>query len=316
MKIVFLDQSHLRKDGESFDFSALEKLGQFSLHDVRDHEDIMRVAADAEIVITGKCRLDRELLSRLRKTRLVLKAGTSCDKIDVAAARESDITVCNLPGHAEIPVAQNTFALLLSLAGSILPYDTAVKRNLWAECQYSFPSVCLSGKTLGIIGFGAIGRRVAALAEAFGMRILVHTRFPLPSPTVTYVRLREIAVESDFVSLHCMLSEKTKNLVNRDFLHQMKSTAYLINTARAGLVDEADLLRALNDRTIAGAAFDGFWQEPAPKDHPLFLQENFLITPHVAWAARETRQEMIESIAHTIASFQLGNPCNEVVPDH
>lgn len=313
MKIVFLDRSHLQCEEETFDYSPLEHLGQFQRVDVKTKEELVSAAQGAKVLITGKLQLPQEVLAKLDGVELILKAGTSCDKIDVAAANNYGITVANLPGYGGYAVAQSTWAMLMALVGSLLPYDQAVKANQWQQLQFRYPVTELRGKTLGIIGLGAISRQMVTFAHAFGMNVTIHTRFPDPSLNVTYVELPQIA-DADIVTIHCMLDKRTRGMVDRPFLKRMSPKAYLINTARAAIVDEEALIWAIAENQIAGAALDGFWQEPPDKDHPLFQYDNVLLTPHIAWAPIETRQGMIHALAELIQAYFSGNPRNIVTP--
>ena len=277
MNIVVLDRLHFQKPHEQFPWELLEKLGDVTYFDYTDDREVTDRAKDADIILTLKNAISAQIMQTLN-CKLLVKIGTGVDRFDLVAAKQQGITVTNFPGYGSELVAQWTMMLLLSLASQYLPYQQAAKSGQWLNAQFSYPIYELAGKTLGLIGYGEIGKRVAAMAHAFNMQILVATRYPDTSTHVRFVDQQTLLRESDFVSLHGNLTPNTQGLISSSELNAMKRTAYLLNTARAGLVDKDALLDALTNHTIAGAAFDGYWQEPPNTQDALLALDNFTVT--------------------------------------
>ena len=312
MRIFFAETGHLQHESEALDYSALSAIGQLELADIRKSEQILTENSQAEVLIIGRLPLSRDAIARFPNLRLIVKAGTGVEKIDLVAARELGIAVVNLPGYAAHPVGQATMAFILALAASLPQYVHEVRQRRWRDAQFRHPMLLLPGKRLGIIGLGGISRRVIELARAFGMHIQLYTRFPDSKLDVEYVDLNTIAEMSDFISVHCALDSHTRGMINSEFLSRVKPTAYLINTARSAVFDEEAVIAALEERRIAGLAMDGFWREPPEPDHKLFAMPNVMITPHITWAPLETRQWMIDEMAAVIRDFLGGSPRNVV----
>jgi len=286
-------------------------------------ETIARIAGHS-ILVTNKVAVDKALLGSLeaRDLRLIAVAATGTDIIDREQAAKRGVKVCNVPGYATQSVAQFTLALLLELATKSGKYVDAVKAGEWQKSSVfsllTFPTIELSGKKLGIIGFGSIGQAVAQMAQSFGMEILISARpgsgDPAPPGRIPVERLLR---DADVVSLHCPLTPKTRRLINARSLALMKPTAFLINTARGALVDEAALIEALSQRRIAAAALDVLTEEPPPDKHPLLRAalelDNLLITPHTAWSAHESRERLLREVEENIAAFLQGRERNLVV---
>jgi glycerate dehydrogenase len=274
--------------------------------------------ADAEIVITNKAPLTREIIGALPKLKYIGVTATGYNIVDVAAAKERGIVVTNVPGYGSPAVAQLVFALLLELANHVGHHAQTVREGRWAECPdfsyWDFPVVELQGRTLGIIGYGDIGSSVARIALAFGMKILASKReWKTPPPEgVTPASIDEVFAQSDAITLHCPLTDATKHLVNERTLGLMKSSAFLINTGRGPLIDEEVLAKALNEGRIAGAGLDVLSVEPPKPGHPLFTAKNCLITPHIGWASREARVRLIDATAANLRAFLDGKPVNVV----
>jgi glycerate dehydrogenase len=275
---------------------------------------------DAEVVLTNKTPLPAETLAALPHLRLISVLATGVNVVDVAAATAQGITVCNVPAYSTPGVAQAVFALLLELTNRPGHHNSTVRAGRWSAgpdfCYWDGTLVELAGLTLGIVGYGAIGAAVAALGRAFGMHILANRRHATGAIAEggAYVDLDRLFRESDVVSLHCPLTPDTKHLVNADRLARMKPSAYLINTARGPLVQEADLAEALNNGRIAGAGIDVLSVEPPLPDNPLLTAQNCVITPHIAWATRAARQRLVAISAANIAAFLAGTPQNVVHP--
>lgn len=317
MKIVVLDGYTLNPGDLSW--GGLEKLGECVIYDRTPAELTVDRARDAEIVLTNKVVLDCRNLAELPHLRYIGVLATGYDVVDAPAAAQRGIVVTNVPGYATASVAQMTFALLLELAMHVGRHAAGVREGRWAAskdfCYWEKPLVELEGLTMGLIGLGSIGREAARLASAFGMRVLACDPCPgsVPAPGVKMVSLDELLARSDVVSLHCPLTDQNAGLINADSLRRMKPTAFLINTARGGLVNEKDLADALNAGRIAGAAVDVLSTEPPPADNPLLRARNCLITPHIAWATRSARVRMLAVVVDNVRAFLAGRPANVVI---
>ena len=316
MKIVYLD-SHTLNPGD-LDWAPIRSLGDVTFYDRTSPGELLERARDAEIVLVNKVKLNRETLDQLPQLRYIGVTATGFDIIDVAAARERSIVVTNVKGYSTDSVAQLTFALLLELTHHVGKHTDSVRAGEWvASPDFSYtksPLVELTGKTLGLVGYGDIGRKVAQIGRAFGMHILVNRRSPQPETEegVTVVDRETLFAESDIVSLHCPATPDTIGFVNRKLLAQMKSTAWLLNTSRGSLLNEADVADALNTGTIAGAGLDVLSVEPPTASNPLLTARNCVITPHIAWASFEARQRLMHSVADNVQSFLDGVPTNVV----
>jgi glycerate dehydrogenase len=285
-------------------------------------ETIARLAGHS-IVVTNKVVIDGGILqaAEARELKLIAVAATGTDIIDRDEATKRGVAVCNVPGYATQSVAQFTIALILELATRVGRYSDAVKNGEWQKSPVFslliYPTLELSGKKLGIIGYGSIGKTVAQLARGFGFEVLVAARPGANGPTARdRVPLNQLLSEADVISLHCPLTSETRNLINRQSLSLMKPTAFLINTARGALVDEPALVDALRTKRIAGAALDVITQEPPPPDHPMILAveelDNLIVTPHTAWSAREARERLLAEVEENIAGFLKGRDRNRI----
>lgn len=317
MKIVNLDARALNPGDLSWD--CLNQFGTVTLYQRTDTEEetIARIA-DNEIVLVNKVPITQAVLDACPNIRLICVQATGYNIVDHEAAARRGIPVCNVPDYGTAAVAQFTLALMLELCHRIGHHDAQVHGGKWCSisnfCFWDTPQMELGGKTLGIIGFGRIGKAVARLAQAFGMRTIAFSRssFADPSGLTTSVSLEQLLAESDFVSLHCPLFPENTRMVNEDFLLRMKPGAFLINTARGGLVDEDALARSLASGHLAGAAVDVVTREPMDRANPLLTAPNCIITPHIAWAPKESRQRLLECCVENIRSFLEGNPRNVV----
>ena len=305
-----IDDAEPRWDG-------LCELGQVEVFARTADQQIAERAAGAQAVLTNKTPLSRAVIEALPELRYIGVLATGVNVVDLAAARDKGITVTNVPGYSGDSVAQHVFALLLHFASGIAAHDDAVHDGEWVRSDdFAFtvqPLVELSGKRLGIVGMGEIGQRVAAIGHAFGMHIVAQSRTPkdLPYP-VEWVDLDTLFATSDAITLHCPLTDATRGLVNAARLAKMKPTAYLINTGRGPLIDEAALAAALNEERIAGAGLDVLSAEPPPADNPLLHAKRCVITPHIAWATRESRQRLMATATRNLAAFLGGQPQNVV----
>lgn len=315
MNIVILD-AHTANPGD-LSWEALERQGSLTVHERSSRDEVVPRARGAELVLTNKTVLDRELLSQLPALRYVGVLATGYNVVDGAALAERRIPLCNVPAYGTSSVAQQTIALLLELTNRCGRHSDTVREGAWASskdfCYWNHPLVELSGLTLGIVGYGAIGEAVARIADAFGMKLLGYSRSPKKTALpVRFVDLETLVSESDVVSLHCPLNDDTRGMVNATFLKRMKKTAFLLNTSRGPLIVEQDLADALDGGMLAGAGLDVLSSEPPARDNPLPSARNCLITPHIAWATRAARARLIEVAAENVGAFLAGKTRNAV----
>ncbi len=316
MKIVVLDGFTLNPGDLSWE--GLEALGQCTVYDRTPEELVIERAAGAQIVLTNKTVLSADTLSALPVLRYISVLATGYNVVDLEAAAERGIAVSNVPAYATESVAQMVFAHLLNLTQDVGGHSRGVREGRWSSCAdfcyWDRPLIELAGLTMGIIGFGRTGRATAALARAFGMKVVVHDVVgggQMPQGCV-FVELEDLFRRSDVVSLHCPLTAETRGLVNADRLSLMKPTAFLINTSRGAVVDEAALADALNEGRIAGAGLDVLSSEPPDAGNPLLRARNCFITPHIAWATRAARERLLAASVENVRCFIEGR-CRNVV---
>lgn len=319
VSLVVLDGYTLNPGDNPWD--DLDKLGALTVYDRTPPASVVERARDAEIVLTNKTLLGADILGRLPRLRFIAVLATGYNVVDIAAATAAGIVVSNVPEYGTDSVAQHTLALLLELCQQVGAHDADVHAGQWADCpDFSFwrsAPLELSGLTLGIVGFGRIGRRVGELAHALGMRVLANGGRSRGQPgyaPFAWSEVDEIFEHSDVVSLHCPLTAENARLVNAARLRRMKPTAYLLNTSRGGLVDEADLAAALAAGRIAGAAVDVVSEEPVRPTNPLLSAPNCIITPHMAWASLAARRRLMATTVANVAGFLHGAPVNVVNP--
>lgn len=315
MDIVVLDGGTTNPGDLSW--APLEALGRVTVYDSTPADCVVKRAQDSEALIINRIVLNRAVLDALPKLRYIGTLATGYNTIDVRAAREKGVTVCNVPLYCVETVAQLTLALLLALCNRVEHLSAVTRSGGWNDAveatHTTAPILELSGKTLGILGFGNIGRAVAQLGLALGMRVLAHSRTQRALPTgCTWCGFETLFETADVVSLHCPLTDETRGIVSASVLARMKPTALLINTARGALVDENALADALNSGRLAGAGLDVMAEEPPRPDHPLLTAKNCLITPHIAWASREARLRLIDAVAGNLRAFLAGQPVNVV----
>lgn len=316
MRIVVLDGFTLNPGDLSWE--PLRALGDCEVHPRTAPVDTVARARDAEVVLTNKVVLDRAVLGQLPKLRYIGVLATGYNVVDLAAARERGVIVTNVPAYSTPSVAQLVFALLFELTHHSGDHARGVREGRWSRHpDFSYceiPLVELAGRSLGLVGFGRIGAAVAAIGTALGMRVLVHTRTvpERPAAPVEFVTLDRLFAEADVVSLHCPLTPETRHLVDAARLGTMKRSAYLINTARGPLVDEAALAAALNEGRLAGAGLDVLSVEPPPADHPLLTARHCVITPHFGWATTAARHRLMEAAVENVRAFLAGTPRNVV----
>jgi glycerate dehydrogenase len=316
MQGVFLDLETI--DRNDLEFAALEATPvDWTFHANTAPDELRHRIREAEIVVSNKVRLDRAGLQSADRLKLVCIAATGTDNIDLHTAGNRNITVCNITGYATSSVVEHVFSQLLMLNRRLLEYRHAIERGDWQTAGHfsllAFPIRELAGLTLGIIGYGELGRAVAAMGKAFGMQILVAERRGA-APRAGRISLEALLAQADIVSLHCPLTDETRNLIDAGELELMRRDAILVNTARGGIVNEDALLAALQSCRIAGAAIDVLHEEPPRNGNPLLdiALPNLLVTPHIAWASTRARQRLIDEIAANIQAWRNGTPRNVV----
>jgi len=316
MKAVFLDFKSVDRD--DLDLTALHQShSDWTLHDETFHNETAERINRAEIVVTNKVPINRYLIENSPHLKLICVAATGTNNIDLQAAKENDVTVTNVTAYGTPSVVQHVFAVMFALATRLQDYTRLVSGGAWQKstqfCLLDYPISELAGKTLGIIGYGELGRGVAQAATAFGMNVVVaqHGNTAVEGR----IPLDELLAVSDVITLHLPLTRETKNLIDARAISLMKSTAFLINAARGGIVDEQALAEALREGRIGGAAVDVLTQEPPVDGNPLLAPDipNLIVTPHIAWASREARQRLIDDVARTVAEWHTGQIRNQVI---
>jgi len=315
MNIVILDAYTLNPGDLSWD--VLNKLGNCEIYDRTPPDKVVQRAANADIILTNKAILTSKEINQLAKLKYIGVLATGYNVVDIQAAKARNIVVTNVPSYGTNSVAQMVFALLLELTKHVGLHSETVKIGRWSNqadfCYWDKSLIDIENLTMGIVGLGAIGAAVAKLAAAFGMSVLAYQRHPKPTPDVKHVDLETLFKQSDVISLHCSLASETQQLINVQSLALMKTSAFLINTSRGGLVDEAALIKALETKQIAGAALDVLNIEPPNADNPLFKLDNCIITPHIAWATKTARQRLLNIAAANIEGFLTGDLQNLVI---
>lgn len=317
MKIVVLDGYTLNPGDISWD--GLRKFGDVEVYDRTPEDKIIERCNDASIVFTNKTPLDEHTLNQLPHLRYIGVLATGYNVIDIQVAKNNNVVVSNIPGYGTTSVVQMAFALLLELCLHVQRHSDGVMNSKWSEasdwCFWDYPLIELAGKTMGIIGFGNIGQKLADVATAFEMNVIAASRPQTNQLHRTNFQWKEIPAlleEADVVSLHCPLTPETKCLINKESLKIMKRSAFLLNTSRGPLIVDEDLADALNNDVIAGAGLDVLSVEPPSKENPLFRAKNCIITPHIAWATKEARMRLMEMAVKNLAAFLAGNPTNVV----
>lgn len=316
MKAVILDGFCENPGDLSWDKVA--GLCELTVYDRTAPEDVIARAQGAEILVVNKVPLREETLAQLPDVRYIAVLATGFNIIDTEYCAKRGIPVSNIPAYSTDSVAQYVFSFILAHASRVAEHSAAVHEGQWTSCpDFTFrvvPIAELAGKTLGIVGFGKIGQKVACIAQAFGMRVIATTAHPdkYAEKTVVFTDADTLARESDYISLHCPLTPQTTGLVNAQFLSKMKKSAFLVNTSRGPVVDEQALAQALDNGSIAGAGLDVLSDEPPKADNPLLTAKNCLITPHIAWAPTETRQRLMDIFTENIRGFVTGKPINVV----
>lgn len=309
MKITILDGNALNPGDLSW--APLEKLGELTVYPRTEKDQVVERIGDSEAVLLNKVNITEEILEDCHKLKYIGVQATGYNVIDLEACRRHGITVTNVPSYSTSAVAQMVFAFISEFACRTQLHSDSVMNGDWVKspdfCYWKTPLIELDGKTLGIFGYGSIGKKVAQIAEAYGMKVIVCTR--TQKPEIEHpVDISTLFNDSDFITLHVPLTEKTRGVVNKTTISLMKKSAFLINTARGQLVDETDLRNALDEGRIAGYAADVVSQEPMKSDNPLLGAKNCIITPHIAWAATETRQRLLNVVVENLKCFIDGKP--------
>ncbi len=314
MKIVVLDAQTITKGDISL--KPLEKFGEVVTYNLTSYEDIPQRIADADAVICNKTLLNEGSLKNAKKLRYIGLFATGYNNIDIDYCKENNITVCNAGSYSTNAVAQHTFALILEHYSNVGKYTKFCHDGGWQTAQTFSPFVFnlneISGKTIGIIGFGAIGQAVAKVALAFDMKVLSYNRSQKQYDGVQFVDLNTLLSQSDIVTVHCPLNSDSNEMFDKHTFDKMKTGAFFVNTARGGVMVEDDLIEALNSGKLSGAAIDVLSVEPMSKDSKLPGTKNLIITPHIAWAPIQTRERLINIVCENIEKFLSGNPINVV----
>lgn len=318
MQIVLLD-GYASNPGD-LTWEPLKEMGEVTVYDRTQPSEVVERAHDAEIIVTNKVTLTRQTLEQLPNLRLICVLATGYNTIDTLAARDLGITVCNVPAYSTDSVAQMVFALILNMTNRVAHYARQTREGRWSAapdfCYWDLPVSELTGKTLGIVGLGHIGAKVASIARDFGMDVFAFTSknsTGLPD-YIQKTTLEGLFGVSDILTLHCPLTPDTHELINARTLARMKHGALLVNTGRGPLVNEADVAEALASGQLGGYGADVMCSEPPAADNPLFAQPNAFITPHIAWASVEARQRLLNATFDNIRAFQDGHPQNVVNP--
>lgn len=320
MKIVILD-GYVKNPGD-LSFKRFEEMGELRIYDRTPADDtdlIIDRIGDAEAVLVSNVPLTGKIIESCPSIGYIGLLSTGYDGIDITAAREKNIPVCNIPTYGTDSVSQFTIALLLEICSRVGHHSDAVRKGRWGEqpdfCFWDYPLIELSGKTMGVVGFGRIGQRTAAIAAALGMKILYSDGFRKPeleNENVKFAEREELFRESDVIALHCPLFPDTRGMINRETIAGMKDGVILLNSSRGALVVDKDLAEALNSGKVYAAGLDVVSEEPISMDNPLLTAPNCIITPHIAWAAKESRARLLEIAADNLAAYAAGKPVNKV----
>ncbi len=314
MKIVVTDAKTITNGDISLDY--FKKYGDVEIYDLTDASQTAGRIADADMVIVNKTVLDRENMKDAKNLKYIGLFATGYNNIDIEYAKERGIAVCNAGSYSTSAVAQQVFSYILAHSNRTAEYDAFVREGGWKRSDtfspFVFPLCELDGKTLGIVGYGNIGKKVAEIARAFGMKVLAYTRTLKEDENVQFCGFDTLLEDSDYITVHCPLNEASKGMFGEKEFSKMKKTAYFINTARGGVIDEQALAGAVRNGVIAGAAIDVLTTEPMSENCPLFDVENLTVTPHIAWAPIETRNRLMHIVEDNIKSFLEGKTKNNV----
>ena len=316
MKTVFLNATKLDFD-QKLDFSSVQALTELTNYDDTSNEQILERVQGQTVVITKEMTVGKDVISRFPDTvKLICEAGTGYNNIDIVAAREKGISVCNIPSYSTVAVAQLAMTFVLNLSASLPQQQSMLERKDFSNFTkfLQVPHFEVAGKTLGVIGAGAIGRESIKIGVALGMNVLVYDPFPKEwtEGNVKNASLEDVLRQSDFITLHCPLMDSTRQIINKERIALMKPTAYIVNTSRGALIKEDDLIEALQQGRLAGAALDVQDPEPPALDNPLFAMDNVIMTPHIGWRRYESRQRLVDLVAENIKAFIDGKAVNVV----
>lgn len=317
MKTVILD-AYVANPGD-LSWESLEKLGELQIYDKTKPADVVSRIGDADIIIVNKTVIDEAVLVACPSIKFITVLATGYNVVDTEAAAARGIPVSNVPAYSTDSVVQHVFALLLEICIHVGAHNKAVKDGEWSRSPYfsfwNYPLIELAGQTLGIVGYGSIGRSVAKVAMALGMKVVANRRNPKPEDSedgVQMVTLDELYAVSDVITLHAPLNDSSKGMINRDSIAQMKDGVIIINTARGPLIVEADLAEALDSGKVYAAGIDVTSEEPMPADNPLLTRDNCIITPHIAWAPLAARRRLLDITTANVKAFLGGKPQNQV----
>lgn len=318
MKIVILDAATLTINND-IDFSIFDRFGEVKIYDFTKDEEIPERIKDADVILCNKSSMSEKNLSGAKNLKYIGLFATGYNNVDLEYTRKKGITVCNAGSYSTEAVAQHVFAFILHYYNTISRYDEFVKNKGWINTNKFSPFMEMKelfGKTIGIIGYGSIGQKVAVIANAFGMNVLAYSRSALKekiqSDEVTYATVDEILEKSDIVTIHCPLNKDSEKMCNKEFFTKMKKDSLFINTSRGGVVNQEDLMWALNNNIIQYAALDVIEKEPMPEDCKLIETKNLVITPHAAWAPLETRERLIKIVSKNLQKWVAGTPINVI----
>ena len=318
MKIVILDAATLTINND-IDFSVFDRFGEVKIYDFTKDEEIPERIKDADVILCNKSSMSEKNLSGAKNLKYIGLFATGYNNVDLEYTRKKGITVCNAGSYSTEAVAQHVFAFILHYYNTISRYDEFVKNKGWINTNKFSPFMEMKelfGKTIGIIGYGSIGQKVAVIANAFGMNVLAYSRSALKekiqSDEVTYATVDEILEKSDIVTIHCPLNKDSEKMCNKEFFTKMKKDSLFINTSRGGVANQEDLMWALNNNVIQYAALDVIEKEPMPEDCKLIETKNLMITPHAAWAPLETRERLIKIVSKNLQKWVAGTPINVI----
>ena len=313
MRVVILDAKTLTND--DIDFSVFDEFGEVTIYDYTKYDEIAERVKDSEIILCNKCIMNKETLKNAGNVKYIGLFATGYNNVDVEYTNERNITVCNAGSYSTNAVAQHVFALILEHYNKVGEYNKFVKDGGWIHSEKFSPFKPMKemdGRTLGIVGYGSIGKKVAKIAQAFDMKVLAYNRSPKKDESVRFVEMDELLEKSDIVSIHCPLNNDSEKMCNKEFFEKMKDGALFINTSRGGVVDEQALIDAVKSKKISGAGLDVVAVEPMEKHEEILDIDNIIITPHSAWAPVETRTRLVEIVKNNIKKWVAGDPVNVI----
>lgn len=313
MRVVILDAKTLTND--DIDFSVFDEFGEVTIYDYTKYDEIAERVKDSEIILCNKCIMNKETLKNAGNVKYIGLFATGYNNVDIEYTNERNITVCNAGSYSTNAVTQHVFALILEHYNKVGEYNKFVKDGGWIHSEKFSPFKPMKemdGRTLGIVGYGSIGKKVAKIAQAFDMKVLAYNRSPKKDESVRFVEMDELLEKSDIVSIHCPLNSDSEKMCNKEFFEKMKDGALFINTSRGGVVDEQALIDAVKSKKISGAGLDVVAVEPMEKHEEILDIDNIIITPHSAWAPVETRTRLVEIVKNNIKKWVAGAPVNVI----